>query len=145
MLGMSPSKNKSISSSSSTNPALNPTDSHIIDEGNGSLTSSNIKDNLPLSDSSDETENSAMEILDNLIEQLPKTPSIIAKRRRMSSVNDLSLDQPYTNVVKFDTNVHQQAESEAEYDCKLISESFQHFLSINWHCYKNNLFTENFD
>ncbi|EFO24610.1 hypothetical protein LOAG_03877 [Loa loa] len=112
---MSTSKHESMSSLSA-----NPTDSHFVDERSESLTSLNIKADLPLSDSSDETENSAMKILDNLIEQLPKSPSVITKKNRMSVVSDLNYDQPHINVVKFDANVHQQAEIEAEYDRKLI-------------------------
>uniref|UniRef100_A0A1I8ESL7 Uncharacterized protein n=1 Tax=Wuchereria bancrofti TaxID=6293 RepID=A0A1I8ESL7_WUCBA len=120
---MSTSKHEFISSSSSS--SMNPTNSHFIDERSQSLISLNIKDDPPLSDSSDKAEKSAMEIFDNLIEQLPKNPSIIAKKNRMSTVNGLNYDQSYTNVVKFDTNV-QQAEIEAKDDRKLILESFIH-------------------
>lgn len=56
--------------SSSANPAFNPIDSHFIDERSESLTSFTIKDDHPLSVSSDEAKNSAMEILDNLIEKV---------------------------------------------------------------------------
>uniref|UniRef100_A0A1I7VW56 PHB domain-containing protein n=1 Tax=Loa loa TaxID=7209 RepID=A0A1I7VW56_LOALO len=114
---MSTSKHESMSSLSA-----NPTDSHFVDERSESLTSLNIKADLPLSDSSDETENSAMKILDNLIEQLPKSPSVITKKNRMSVVSDLNYDQPHINVVKFDANVHQQAEIEAEYDPNIQTE-----------------------
>ncbi|EJW70475.1 hypothetical protein WUBG_18619, partial [Wuchereria bancrofti] len=63
---MSTSKHEFISSSSSS---MNPTNSHFIDERSQSLISLNIKDDPPLSDSSDKAEKSAMEIFDNLIEQ----------------------------------------------------------------------------
>ncbi|VBB33870.1 unnamed protein product [Acanthocheilonema viteae] len=104
------------------NSALNPTHSYLIDDRSKSVTSSNNKDDFPLSDSSDETKNSTMEILDNLIEQLPKSSSIIAKKNQMCSVNGLSDDQPHIDVIKFDTNMLQQSSIEAEYDPNVQSE-----------------------
>ncbi|VDN93555.1 unnamed protein product [Brugia pahangi] len=105
---------------------MNPTNSHFIDERSQSFTSLNIKDDLPLSDDSSDV----MERVDNLIEQLPKNPSILAKKNRMSTVNGLNYDQSYTNVVKFDTNVKQQAEIDAKCNRKLILESFNHFIHL---------------
>lgn len=62
----------------------------------------------------------------------------------MSSVNGLNYDQPYINVVKFDTNMYQQIEIETECDRKLISEFFIIFYPIN-HTNKDNLFIKNCD
>uniref|UniRef100_A0A915Q5X0 Uncharacterized protein n=1 Tax=Setaria digitata TaxID=48799 RepID=A0A915Q5X0_9BILA len=54
---------------SSVNLKNNLTDSYLINDGTDSLASCSVKDVVPLSESSDEAENSAMETLNYLIEQ----------------------------------------------------------------------------
>ncbi|KAM3727915.1 Mechanosensory protein [Dirofilaria immitis] len=100
---------------SSKNSAANSIDNnHLNDEKTESLASFSIKDDLSLSDNSDKAENSAMEVHDNLIEQLPENLSIIEKRNRISITDDLKFDQSNIIVVKNDTNIHQQANIQGE-------------------------------